>query len=153
MAAMKQWWLAMVPALMVSCGAPPALEVRSTHLRNLEIASAQDEPMIRAEQQRLLHGAVGVREQEQALGHYYQVLWHDEAVGEPVKVVFEYQQGGSGSRIFKKEATFEAEETEGRVEFSITGDAYLKGGRVLAWQCTLFRGGREVARRHSYLWE
>lgn len=109
--------------------------------------------MIRAEQQRILHGAVGVREQEQALGHYYHVEWHDDAVGAPVKLVFQYQQGGSGSRIFKKEATFDGNQAKGEAEFTIIGDAYLKGGRVLAWKCSLFRGDREISSQKSYLWQ
>ncbi|GAA5483760.1 hypothetical protein [Haloferula sargassicola] len=151
---MKQAWIVMAMGWMLaSCGTRPPLEVRTTHLRSLELTDPQDEPMIRAEQRRLLHGAIGVREQEQALGQYYTALWHDGSTDGPVKVVFRYQQGGTGSRIHEKTATFAADQTEGRAEFEVIGDDYLKGGRVLAWQCKLFRGGREIASRRSYLWE
>ncbi|MBB5350037.1 hypothetical protein HNR46_000258 [Haloferula luteola] len=151
---MKQWRLvAMMSMMVVSCAAPQALEVRSTHLRNLETPSMQDEPMVRAEQENLLHGAIGLREQEQRLGHYYVVRWNDASQGEPVKVLFEFQQGSTGSQIHRQEASFDASETSGKAEFVVNGDSYLKGGRVLAWQCRLFRGDREIARRRSYLWE
>ncbi|MBK1826209.1 hypothetical protein [Haloferula rosea] len=122
------------------------------HLRNREIAD-EEEPMIRGEQRRLFHGAIGVREQEQCLGHYYTVLWRNDEVGEPVEVRFEYQQGESGSRVLTKTQTFDGSMEKGRAEFRIIGDEYLKKGRVLAWRCSLWRGGREIEHRQSYLWE
>lgn len=137
--------------LLVGCGSP-MLDVRPTHLRNLEVEDSE-QPMIRGDQRRLLYGAIGVREQEQRLGHYYVVLWNEDSGGEPAKVVFEYQQAATASRVLRQEQTFEPGLTEGRAEFRVTGEDYLEGGRVLAWRCRLFRGDREVASRHSYLWE
>lgn len=138
--------------VLASCGSRPALEVRTFHLRNLERRGGLD-PLIEAEQKRRLHGAIGVRESEQRLGHYYTVPWSDGAAGEPVEVVLEYQQGGSGSRVKRQVREFAADRTKGTAEFTVIGDDYLKGGRVLAWKCTLLRGGREVASKQSYLWE
>ena len=138
--------------VLSSCGSDRALEVRPTHLRNLEIEDA-GKPMSRGDQRRLLYGAIGVREQEQRLGHYYVVLWDNDQVGEPVKVVFEYQQGSTGSIVHRKVQEFDGSDTSGRAEFKIVGDDYLKGGRVLAWKCSLYRGDVEVAKRHSYLWQ
>lgn len=138
---------------LASCGgSSPDLEVRPMHLRNLEIAD-ENEPMIRNEQRRLFYGAVGVREQEQRLGHYYTVLWNNDDVGEPVEVRFDYQQGSTGSKVVNQTQKFDASEVEGKAEFKVIGDNYLKGGRVLAWRCSLWRGGREVSHRQSYLWE
>jgi hypothetical protein len=154
MAAMKIRWMTMAMVLLLAaCGTRQALEVRPTHLRNLEVDAGNDESMIRGEQRRLLHGAIGVREQEQRLGYYYVVLWNDDSTGEPVRVVFEYQQASTGSKVRKQELNFDGSQAEGRGEFRVIGDDYLKGGRVLAWKCTLLRGGREVASRHSYLWQ
>jgi hypothetical protein len=143
---------ALAVVVAASCGTPEALEVRPFHMRDLTFES-KDEPMIRGEQRRRLHGAIGVREQEQRLGHYYTVLWHDEAAGEPVRVVFEYQQGSTGSRVLRQEQGFDGGLREGQAEFTVIGDDYLEGGRVLAWRCRLFRGEREVASRQSYLWQ
>lgn len=138
-------------AMLAGCGAP-MLDVRPTHLRNLEVEDT-DQPMIRGDQRRLFYGAIGVREEEQRLGHYYVVLWNEDSGGEPVRVVFEYQQAATASLVKRQEQTFGAGETSGRAEFRIVGDDYLKGGRVLAWRCRLFRGEAELASRHSYLWE
>ena len=137
--------------MLVGC-APPMIDVRPTHLRSLEVED-YGQPMIRGEQLRLFYGAIGVREEEQRLGHYYVVLWNEDSAGEPVRVVFEYQQAGTASRVKRQEQVFDAGETSGRAEFQVTGDDYLKGGRVLAWRCRLFRGDREMGSRHSYLWE
>lgn len=141
-----------VAVFMAGC-ASPMLDVRPMHMRDLDVAEP-DQPMIRGEQRRLLHGAIGVREQEQRLGHYYVVLWNEDSMtGEPARVVFEYQQAGTASRVLRREQTFAADQTSGRAEFRIVGDDYIKGGRVLAWRCRLFRGDQELASRNSYLWE
>ncbi|MGE9271525.1 MAG: hypothetical protein ACQKBU_12040 [Verrucomicrobiales bacterium] len=139
-------------ALLNSCNSPQALDVRPMHLRNLEVVD-DDEPMIRNEQRRRFYGAIGVREQEQRLGHYYTVLWQDGSAGAPVKVELEYQQGSTGSRVLRQSQEFGGDLTEGKAEFRIIGEDYLEGGRVLAWRCRLWRGDRLVAHRQSYLWE
>ena len=138
--------------VLASCGTPSALDVRPMHLRTLEVAP-EDEPMIRGEQQRRFHGAVGVREREQRLGHYYTVLWNDEDTGPEVTVRFEYQQGSTGSKVLRQEQKFDGGMTHGKAEFKIIGQNYIEQGRVLAWRCSLWRGGREIASRQSYLWE
>jgi hypothetical protein len=145
-----------LPLLLVgflaACSSPGALEVRPYHIREVSLRG-DGEPLIDAEEKRRMYGAVGVREQEQRLGIYYDVLWEDDAVGEPARVVFEYQQASTASKVLKKVQDFSADTRKGKAEFQVIGDDYLKGGRVLAWKCTLLRGGREVASRHSYLWE
>ena len=71
---------------------------------------------------------------------------------EPVRIVFEYRQAVSGSKVLtmvqERPGT-----AKGSVEFHVTGDAYLKGGRVLAWRMRLYRGGDLVDTKRSYLWE
>lgn len=136
---------------LASCGAPQALEVRPYLLRTTENEVIED-PLILAERNRRFHGAIGIREQEQRLGHYYTILWHDPSAGQPVEVRFEYQQAATASKILRKSATFPGSDTRGRTEFQIIGDDYLKGGRVLAWKATLLRGDREISHRQSYLW-
>ena len=99
------------------------------------------------------HGAIGIGEQGDRLGYTYTVLWNDASSSDAGQIVFEYQQGSTGSRVKKMVHTIAAGEGSGRAEFAILGDDYREGGRVLAWRCTLTRGGREVASRHSYLWQ
>jgi len=141
-----------VPALaLLSCADPQVLEVRPQHLRGVQVDDG-DDAMIRGDRQRRLHGAVSVAEQGEKLGYYYTVLWN-EASGSAGELVFEFQQGATGSRVKRMSHRIAAGETSGRAEFSIIGEAYRKGGRVLAWRCKLIRDGREVASRQSYLWQ
>jgi hypothetical protein len=70
-----------------------------------------------------------------------------------VDVVFQYQQGASGSRVKRMTKQFPANAADGTAEFAVVGDDYLKNGRVLAWQATVSRGGQEIASKRSYLWQ
>ncbi|MEM1084717.1 MAG: hypothetical protein AAGI48_11465 [Verrucomicrobiota bacterium] len=144
--------LLLIPILLAACGSPEALDVRPFHIREVKNKGG-GEPLIDAEQKRRMYGAVGVREQEQRLGQYYTVNWHDEAVGQPVRVIFEYQQASSASKVLRQVQEFDGSSRKGSAEFRVIGEDYLEGGRVLSWRCTLERGGQEVASRHSYLWQ
>jgi hypothetical protein len=152
---MKLWKFSvlMIPVLaQLSCSAPQVLEVRPLHLREIG-GDEGDDPMIRGEHQRRMHGAISVAEQGQKLGYYYTVLWDGSSGSGPGEVVFEFQQGATGSRVKKMTHRIPAGEGSGKAEFAIIGEDYRKGGRVLAWRCKLIRDGREVASKQSYLWQ
>lgn len=138
--------------LLVSCGAPPVLEVRPFHVRTVATSDNSD-PAVRGEIQRRFHGAVSVAEQAERLGYIYTVLWNDDSSTEAGQIVFEYQQGSTGSRVKTISHPIPAGKAKGRTEFQILGDDYIRGGHVLAWRCRLIRGGREVASKRSYLWQ
>jgi hypothetical protein len=152
---MKLWkpLAVMLPALaLLSCGTPQVLDIRPLHIREVGSSDEGDDPMIHGEYQRRMHGAIGVKEQGERLGYYYTVLYNDASGSGPGKVVFEFQQGLTGSRIKKMTHDIPAGQSKGRAEFAIIGQDYQKGGKVLAWRCKLYREGREVASRQSYLW-
>jgi hypothetical protein len=152
---MKLWkpFAVMLPALaLLSCGTPQVLDIRPLHIREVGASDEGDDPMIHGEYQRRMHGAIGVKEQGERLGYYYTVLYNDASGSGPGKVVFEFQQGLTGSRIKKMTHDIPAGQSKGRAEFAIIGQDYQKGGKVLAWRCKLYREGREVASRQSYLW-
>lgn len=152
---MKLWkiFVLMVAAVVSwSCTDTQVLEVRPLHLREIG-GDIGDDPMIRGERQRRMHGAISVEEQGKKLGYYYTVLWDESSGSGPGEVVFEFQQGATGSRVKKMTHRIPAGEGSGKAEFAIIGDDYLKGGRVLAWRCKLIRDGREVASKQSYLWQ
>lgn len=114
-----------------------------------------DEPMIRMEKERRLRGAVSMEERKERLGQYYTLIWHDpEGAGQgAAEVVFQYQQGATGSRVKRISKTFPASAVEGSAEFAVIGENYFDGGKVLAWKASLQRGGRVLATRQSYLWQ
>ena len=69
-----------------------------------------------------------------------------------MKVGFEYRQVISGADVKRMVKTMPAS-GDGQLEIQVTGEAYQKGGRVVAWRVTLFDGGRSVAQKQSYLWD
>lgn len=120
-----------------------------------QVTGSVDEPMVKMEKSRRLHGAVSMTERRQRLGHYYTMLWSDATgVGRgEVEIRFEYQQGATGSRIKQVTRRFPSADSSGTFEFSVTGDDYFEGGRILAWKTTLLRGNTALATRQSYLWQ
>ena len=119
-----------------------------------QVRDRDEEPMVSMEKERRLLGAVSMEERRQRLGQYYTLLWSDPAgAGQgPVEVVFQYQQGASASRVKRMTKSFPADAAEGIADFAVIGDDYFTNGRVLAWQASVLRGGRELASRRSFLW-
>lgn len=111
--------------------------------------------MVRMEKERHLRGAVSMEERRARLGQYYTLVWDDpQGAGQGnVRLLFEYQQGGSGSRVKKMVRDFSASESQGVAEFAVIGDDYFKNGKVLAWKASLQRGGRTLSTKQSYLWQ
>lgn len=141
--------------LLGACTGPPVpLVVKQFQLRDLA-PTAIEQPMVRMEKERHLHGAVSYAEQRGRLGHYYTLLWNDPAgAGQgDVELLFQYQQGGSASLVKRMTKSFPSSAAKGVAEFAVIGEDYLKGGKVLTWKATLQRGKRVVATRQSYLWQ
>lgn len=139
---------------LTGCSTRSSLEVDSFFMRDFSTPET-DEPMVRMEKLRRLHGALTAAERNDRLGHYYTMHWSDPAgagKGE-IEIVFEYQQGSTASQVKRQWQRFASSDRKGKAEFRVTGNDYLKGGRVLAWKATLKRGGREIESHHSYLWE
>jgi len=151
----KHWYLFLSLLGLGACAGPGEhLTVKQFYLRD-QVNDDLDEPMLRGEKNRLLHGAVSMAERRDRLGQYYTVLWNDAdgAGNGPVEVRFDYRQGGSGSRIKTRSEKFSAETSSGKAVFSVIGDDYFKRGKVIGWKITLLRGGRELSSRQSYMWE
>ncbi|HSP41364.1 MAG TPA: hypothetical protein VLO11_00700 [Luteolibacter sp.] len=150
---MKHIPLLLLAVLFSACARdqPQSLVVKQFVLRDQEEERAED-PMVRMEKMRRLHGAVSMEERRQRLGQYYTLVWHDSegaGTGE-VTVLFEYQQGGSTIKRMTK--TFPAGDSDGVADFAVIGDDYFNHGKVLAWRASVSRGSREIASKQSYLW-
>ena len=137
-----------------ACAGPKEPLVVKQFLLRDQVRNRDEEPMVSMEKERRLLGAVSMEERRQRLGQYYTLLWSDPAgAGQgPVEVVFQYQQGASASRVKRMTKSFPADATEGIADFAVIGDDYFTNGRVLAWQASVLRGGRELASRRSFLW-
>jgi hypothetical protein len=155
MRGVKRSILSLAALFFGACAGPPeTLVVKQFVLRDAILDYSED-PMVRMEKARRLHGAVSIAERRARLGQYYTLVWHDPAAAGQgaVEAVFEYQQGGGASRVKRMTKSFPASATGGVAEFAVIGDDYFIGGRVLTWRARVLRGGRELASRQSYLWE
>lgn len=152
---MKRWYLLLSLLGLSACAGPDShLTVKQFYLRD-QVDDDIDEPMLRGEKRRLLHGAVSMEERRDRLGQYYTVLWDDAsgAGSGQVEVRFDYRQGASGSRVKTRSENFSSDTPSGKAVFSVIGDDYFKRGKVISWKVTLLRGGRELSSRQSYMWE
>jgi hypothetical protein len=137
-----------------ACTGPQGpLVVKQFTLRDQE-QNRGEEPMIAMEKARRLHGAVNLEERRKKLGQYYTLTWNDSTGSgkNKAKLIFQYQQGATGSRVKRMTQTFSENSVRGSAEFAVIGDDYFKGGKVLAWKATLMRGEQEIASQQSYLW-
>ena len=151
---MKPFAIFLILISLVSCvGKNDPLVVKQYQLRD-QVRDNGEEPMIRMEKERRLRGAISMEERRQRLGQYYTLIWNDAkgVKAGPVELVFEYRQGGTASQIKRLTKRFPASAASGVADFSVVGDNYFDNGKVLAWQATVLRDGKEVAVRRSYLW-
>lgn len=111
--------------------------------------------MARSEQQKRLYGAVDLEQQQTRMGHYYTVHWDVRAhsVTEPLRVVFLYNQAKTGAEVLRKEYSIDSVAKKGLCEFSVVGEAYNTGGRVLCWKIEIYSGKELLATEQSYLWQ
>lgn len=139
---------------VVGCGGPvEPLKVKQFTLRD-EIEDRGGDPMVEHEKKRRLFGAVSMEERRGRLGQYYSAVWSlpDGAAADRF-VIFQYQQGNSGSRVKTIRRVLAPDVNEGKQDFSVIGDDYFDNGRVLAWKMSLEAGGEVIATKQSYLWK
>ncbi|MEY3394934.1 MAG: hypothetical protein RL346_1170 [Verrucomicrobiota bacterium] len=138
--------------LSIGCAKTSApLVVKIQTIRDQKIDKGGD-PMVMHEKSRRLYGAVSMEERRQRLGQYYTVLWNFEG-GAKREILFEYQQGKSGSLVKTIRRELKASTHSGKEEFSVIGDNYFENGRVLCWRVSLIADGKTVSTSQSYLWE
>ncbi len=138
--------------ILVSCGSREPLVVRQFTLRETD-PDWSDDRLIRGEIQKRLYGAVEQSEREKRIGQYYTARWRVDPAAGPIEVGFYYRQASTGSKVQKLTQKVQPNKETGVVEFSVTGDSYLKGGRVLAWRMELRRSGQLLGEKKSFLWE
>ena len=133
----------------------PDLEVSVYHLKDTKIYN-REAPLVRAEQQKRLRGAVSNVERNARKGEYFTVDWDQGqgvALGDTVKVVLLYRQAATASEVYKMEREYPIAKRKGVTDFSLTGDEYKKNGRVLNWRSELYSGDQLLAYEQSYLWQ
>jgi hypothetical protein len=135
---------------LVSCGSPETLRVRQFHLQDTEISDGH--PFIRAEMSKRLYGAVTLEERNLRRGNYYHLHWRGLSGKEPVRVVFDYRQARTASRIMTRKVEA-GRSKKGECEIVVNGLKYLRDGHVSSWRVRLYEGDKLVGIKKSFLWE
>lgn len=119
------------------------------------IPAAFETGLMRSQTTYVMFGAITAKERRNRLGQYYYVNWTDGKPELPAKLVFEYQQANTGSKVHKKVISFPKDRSGGEEKtcFSIIGDEYFNKGPVLTWKVSLLLNGKTVSSRKSYLWK
>ncbi len=153
---MKQLLALLTTIFVASCSTPKdSLQVQQYHLRE-SMFQENNDPMVRGEVQRRLHGAITLAERREKIGQYYTVSYcrsreESQANAAPVKIIFEYQQAVTASAIKRMEKSVSCTD-EQEVEFAVVGEDYAKNGRVLTWRVRVMEGEQVLAEKRSYLW-
>lgn len=149
---MKLLYLIALGFLTMGCAKttdPLVVKMQTIHDQNTH---DKEDPMIAHEKARRLYGAVSMEERRQRLGQYYTILWQLDS-GTNREILFEYQQGKTGSLVKTMKRQLPAGSTSGIEEFTVIGDDYLQNGRILTWRISLISDGKTIASKQSYLWE
>ncbi len=149
---MKLFFLCALGFLVIGCAkSTDPLVVKLQTVRDQEV-NLNDDPMVTHEKSRRLYGAISMEERRQRLGQYYTVLWNLKDGGKK-EILFEYQQGKTGSLVKTMRRELDSSETSGKEEFSVIGDNHFENGRVLCWRVSLIADGKTISTEQSYLWE
>ena len=111
------------------------------------------DPAIDFERRYRLHGAITAQEVMERKGNYYTVEWSISDRSQPVLLKMEYRQALDPVKVQVIEQTIDRPGRSNTAEFQITGPAFAKGGKVIAWRILLLRGKQVLATRQSFLWE
>ncbi len=137
---------------LASCSSTDVMKVRQFHLSTVD-PTDRDAQMVRGEQMYRLRGAVTLEERQERLGQYYTVTWkNNQASMGPMKIIMDYQQAATGSKNLRMSRDLPSDQTSGQVEFKVTGEAYRRGGRILAWRIRMIQGDKIISEKRSYLW-
>ena len=144
--------------LLGSCASTPTetaiTKVKYYHLKDTTPDSLSVDPMIRFEREHLLHGAVTEADQRNRFGHYYALHWSSaQPKTGPITVRLEYRQIGTGEAVSRIEQVVTDVRERNTTLMRVSGEPYLKHGRVVAWRASILKDGRELDVMRSFLWE
>lgn len=111
--------------------------------------------LLRANASYMLFGASEEADRVDRLGDYYFVTWTDRHPELPARLIFQYTQAGTGSRIQERIIEYPAgrERTVRHENFSFSGAKRRAYGDILTWKLTLEVNGKAVDSQQSFLWE
>lgn len=147
--------LALTTALtFVSCTSQNPLNVSQFHFRGEESTQSQVQ-MVSGEAKFRNNYNVSTADRQDQHGHYFVIRWDKKITDSQsdVEVILQYRQSSSGRTVKTLKNSIPNSSADHQTEFSVTGDNYLKNGRILAWNAKLKQNGKILATTHSFLWK
>lgn len=111
--------------------------------------------LLRANASYMLFGATEYKDRTDRLGDYYFVTWTDRQPELPARLIFQYTQARTGSRIQERVIEYPAgrERTVRHENFAFNGAKRRADGDILTWKLSLEVDGKIVDSQQSFLWE
>ncbi len=111
--------------------------------------------LLRANASYMLFGASEYKDRANRLGDYYFVKWTDRQPELPARLIFQYTQARTGSRIQERIIEYPIGRQGGihHETFSFNGAKRRADGDILTWKLSLEVNGKIIDSQQSFLWE
>lgn len=147
----------LIPFLLLCSCAPSETKIISVHEYTLKSTNQPDfdAGLLYTEYSAIMYGAIESKERDNRLGNYYYVIWEDSQPNLPAKLVFEYQQGATGSKVLSITQNIRPRKsaTSNKTLFTFNGEKRKLSGDILAWKLTLWVNNKPVSSKQSFLWQ
>lgn len=146
-----------LPLILLCSCTPSETKIISVHEYTLKSIDQPDfdAGLLYTEYSFIMHGAIESTERYDRLGNYYYVVWEDSQPKLPAKLVFQYQQGATGSKVFSLVENIPPRHSarSNKTIFTFNGEERKLKGDILAWKLTLWVNHKPVSSKQSFLWQ
>ena len=111
-----------------------------------------DNPMMVYEPKYWDHGAILAKDRAERKGNIFVINWQNDGGPADFTVRLDYRQAMSRERVMTKTQDYKNFDGYEKTILKVTGDDYLRGGKVHSWRISIVRDGKIVAEKKSFIW-
>ncbi|MDA1340211.1 MAG: hypothetical protein O2804_02620, partial [Verrucomicrobia bacterium] len=98
------------------------------------------------------HGAILAKDRAERKGNIFVINWQNDGGPADFTVRLDYRQAMSRERVMTKTQDYKNFDGYEKTVLKVTGDDYLRGGKVHSWRISIVRDGKIVAEKKSFIW-
>ena len=98
------------------------------------------------------HGAILAKDRAARQGNIFVINWQNDGEPADFTVRLDYRQVMSRERVMTKTQDYKNFDGYEKTVLKVTGDDYLRGGKVHSWRISIVRDGKIVAEKKSFIW-
>ena len=98
------------------------------------------------------HGAILAKDRAARQGNIFVINWQNDGEPADFTVRLDYRQAMSRERVMTKTQDYKNFDGYEKTVLKVTGDDYLRGGKVHSWRISIVRDGKIVAEKKSFIW-